>query len=48
MWVMAKNPASTELSKNRGIEDDILLHGRMTLRMVLLVRVVVIFPDGSH
>ena len=37
MWVMAKSPASTEPSKSRGIEDDTLLQGRMTLRMALLV-----------
>jgi hypothetical protein len=45
---MAKSPASTEPSKSREIEDDILLQGRMTLRMALLVRLVVIFPDGPH
>ena len=34
---MAKSPASTEPSKSREIEDDILLQGRVTLRMALLV-----------
>jgi hypothetical protein len=48
MRVMAESPANRKPSKSRGIEDDILLQGRMTLRMALLVGVVVIFPDGSH
>ncbi|MGC2259720.1 MAG: hypothetical protein WA594_15535 [Candidatus Sulfotelmatobacter sp.] len=37
MRVMAENPANTKPSKSRGMEDDILLQGRMTLRMALLV-----------
>ncbi|MGA9509723.1 MAG: hypothetical protein WBV55_13995 [Candidatus Sulfotelmatobacter sp.] len=37
--MIAKSVANTEPSKSREIEGDILLHGRMTLRMALLMRI---------